>query len=236
MASKFDDDVILPDRAYIKDLKNTIITRKDFNDLINNMEQFRVEKRGSNVVEAKDVTLPANPKDEDYGIKLTQYDKRKYEILTRIGNDAVAEHREHILSLPSKTRGKETGQQLAQTRSPYRNDLEHDKKFDFNAMTYRNWESFKATIENRSKSDYIYRKNQLMVDNYIEAIKNVFGDGYPDEAERLIKAVKNNPKAWEIIYEDRQADFTYVYDKKQGLTSRLVNVGMAWGVEFIISE
>lgn len=167
----------LPEKASVKNIRNNITTRNDFNKQINSLERFMRKGSETPIVTAQ-------------GVKTTKYEVNELRIKTQ----AINQKRAYEL----KNSGISTS---AGTMGSIRENSLKPKKFNLDAMNKGDWEHFKKSVEKQYNDRYQNERNQKYKENMIEGIRVVFGDEGNDiirlinkiSADLLTEAYYKNP-------------------------------------------
>lgn len=175
----------LPKKLNVKEIKSGIVTRKDYTNVINSIERFM----------RKGAEKPIITKE---GVKLTVYEKKELQIKLRtINRRRTAERKKANVSTEKGTMGTIRANNLL----PKPSNLDKIKKSD--------WDMFVKSVEKQSKNSYYYERDERYKANYIQGLRNVFGES----ADELIALVNLIPA--EIIVQMQydqpilQLDFFY---------------------------
>lgn len=193
----------LPKRLNVKEIKNDVKTRRDFNNVINSVERF-MKKGAEKPIVTKE------------GIKTTAYQKRELEIKVR----AINSRRSAELKKASPSTEKGT---MGTIRA---NNL-RPKKYDLDKIKRSDWDKFVESVEKQSKDSYSAEQYDRYKDNFIRGLENVFGE----KGRELIEIAKQiNPETLtQMFYDDPILQIDFIYDplemdiKIEAMTEHLNN-------------
>ena len=194
-----DQNVVLPERAYVKEIKSKVETRADLNRMMNSLKRFS-EKGSEEIVES------------DYGLKITRYQKNEASISVGIINRRRAIKRKELENIEVTTRGKPTGTTRPEMGSVVMNSLQ-PKRFEFKNKKPAEWASFVRSINNMVRTGYQDEADTRLIQNYIKGLQDVFS-GF-DDLDELIEAVKNNPNFIKYFYTETEAHINFIYDPQE---------------------
>lgn len=196
MKNNTDENVILPDRMSIREIKAQVVTRDDLNRVLNSLKRFS-EKGSEEIIESK------------YGAKITKYQKQELTIRNAVINRRRAQQKKELENLQVTSRGKPTGATRLEMDSIVMNSLEH-RPFNFESKKPSDMESFIRTTNRMSAQAFHDEGVGLGKEVYIKALENVFGK--TDEIEELSEIIRNHPNFMRIYYTETEADVNFIYD------------------------
>lgn len=180
----------LPEKISVKDLKNNIETRQDFNRELKSLKRF--SKKG--------VEKPVISKS---GITTTLWEKKE------VGYKVALLNRKRKAEREKANVSTEKG-----TMGTIENAGLNPKKYDINAIEPSSWERFKKNVEKQIKSSYFDEKKELYKKNYIKAFINVFGSGFIIGFDSVLQKLKDIPadELVDLYYNDPVMELDFVYD------------------------
>jgi uncharacterized protein YvpB len=187
----------LPDKISKRELKKEIKTRQDFNKEIHSMERFL--KKGAE-----------KPLTSKTGNTITEWEKKELSLKVAQINRARTIERQKVENIEALSRGKPVGLKRGEMGNIRTQELQ-PKKFNFDKIRPgKEWEKFKESVEKQSKSIYSTEKMERFKDNYINALRNVFGNN----AEDIISIIKDlSPEdITSTFFADEQASIDFIYD------------------------
>lgn len=175
----------LPPKASTKAIKESVKTRRDFNNELNSIERF-MRKGAEKPIVTKE------------GVKTTAYEKKELQIKIRaINNRRAAERKKANVSTEKGTMGTIRANNL----QPKQVDLDKVKKSD--------WNKFVESVEKQARDSYAADKYERYKENFLKGLENAFGESGKD----LIKLAKQlDPETLTQMYFDDpilQIDFIY---------------------------
>lgn len=197
----------LPDRIVVADLVDQIKTRQDFNRIMKSFGRFM--KKGAEMVVAN-----------NNGVKTTKWELREigYKV-AQVNRDRTKERKEKHL-IASTYKG---------TMGTLKENELRPKKFNFETMTKRGFEKYKATLEKQVASNFEELRAKSYVENYCKAIDSELGEWGTEIKERVRKIPPQ--RFYEIYYEDPQLQIDFVYDphEAQMITEQILLHLDKWG-------
>lgn len=176
----------LPERLTVKEVTANIQTRKDFNRSVNSYQRFL--KKGAE----KPVTTKS-------GIKTTQWEKKEvaYKV-AQINRARTLERKRANVSSFTGTMG-----------SIQANNLK-PKKYNPDTIKPNDWKKFIQGVEKQVKENYYTEKNIVYQNNYLQAVRNIFGS----KGNELIKIVSKIPpdRFIDLFYADAVLQIDFIYD------------------------
>lgn len=196
----FYKDIVLPDRLSVRDLKNQIVTRNDYNYRVEQLKEFSKNRYSQKPVEM------------DNGLTIT-----KWELKTVKENFPKAENTkrkmsERLKNINVKSLGKDLGYKREQMGDIEQKQYE-SKDINKELKKKRNadeWKHFVKNIENKITENYSTFKDNQAKNNFIKLLNENFGS----KANGLVKKLKSmNPSDFYIMYkENPELDFKFLYE------------------------
>lgn len=201
----------LPEKLVIKNIKESIKTRKDFNRAIKSFQRF-LKKGAEKTVYTKQ------------GVKTTAYEVGEM----RIKVAAINRERARILKKMKPSTEKGTMGSIKQ------NSL-MPKQFNLENMSVQAWQKFVESVEKQSASSYWTERYKQYKENYLKAFDNQLG-GTP-KAERIRKLIEAMPAEQldAAYYQDPNLQIDFVYDEHESewildLMEESLNIYLSEGV------
>ena len=142
----------LPEKLSVKELREQITTRKDFNREIKSIERFMIKGSEKPII-------------SQTGIKTTEWEKK--EIALKVRRINLQRKRELEQAAPSTEKG---------TMGSVRANNLQPKKFDIDKIKKSDWEKFVESVEKQSRANYQGEKMQKYKENYLRAILDNLGE------------------------------------------------------------
>lgn len=142
----------LPKKASVKEIKDSVRTRRDFNNELKSLERFL----------AKGAEKPIVTKE---GVKTTQYQKR--ELLIKVNAINARRRAELKKAAPSTEKG---------TMGTIRENNLLPKNADINKVKKSDWAKYVESVEKQSKDRYLDDRTVRYKENYLKGLENVFGE------------------------------------------------------------
>lgn len=175
----------LPPKISTKAIKESVKTRRDFNNELNSIERFM----------RKGAEKPIITKE---GVKTTAYEKKELQIKIRaINNRRMAERKKANVSTEKGTMGTIRANNL----QPKQVNIDKVKKSD--------WNKFVESVEKQARDSYASDKYERYKENFLKGLENAFGESGNDLIE-LAKQI--DPETLSQMYFDDpilQIDFIY---------------------------
>lgn len=172
-----------PEKVTFNEIVGLIHTRNDFKRELDRLKRF--SRKGSEEL----VTLP----DNKYNLVTTIWQKKEMQYMARRVNNARDKRRDFVGSIEMMDRGKGLGYTIAEyyNQSNVRMGDVDDRSLDpINAFT---WDQSRAdlkkkfrTLRKEAQEEYWIKREELLRDNYIEAIEQNF----PRNSRELIDYLK----------------------------------------------
>lgn len=151
----------LPERLNINELRDSITTRRDYNNLIKSVNRF-MDKKATQIV-----TL-------GNGVTMTRWEKRELQYKRAAINNRKREERKKVGEVPKGRAGT-----LEQYAARDLKNLDEIPKEAF--------EGFRNKLNKESKESYTIMKNEQMLANWVQGLFNAFGD---EKATAILKATE----------------------------------------------
>lgn len=178
----------LPARLNVQELRASIKTAKDLNNLVKTIDRAFKE----------DAFVPVQT---EKGVKTTKYEIRETKLKVNKINRSRAKEKEK--ANPSTEKGT---MGLLKTANLV------PKKFDLEKMSQKEWEKFKAGVDKQILANSSFERKQRYRDNYLKAIEEVFGTDN-ELYERILNA--DIDSLLEAYYNDPILQLEFVYDPLQ---------------------
>lgn len=158
---------VLPEKASVKKLRDLVTTRQDLNRELNALKRF--SKKGAEI----GVELP----DNKHNLKITDWQKKEMNMRVGVINRKRAVRLKAIEEIEMKSGGKDLGYKVGQfgTGTEEENALRPMKAFSYSmdatalAKKYRH-------IQKESQSEFFNTKDQILKENYINALRESYGE------------------------------------------------------------
>ncbi|MGN1406158.1 MAG: hypothetical protein ACI4WM_07785 [Erysipelotrichaceae bacterium] len=170
----------LPDKVSVKQMKELINTRQDLNRELNALRRF--SKRG-----AEDLVVAP---DNDYNLKLTKW--QKTEINRRIGviNRRRKKRLEEIQNTEMTSRGESLGYTKGQLGMGKAEEVSLKPMKGFSRTMNRSDLKWKwKTIMAESQSDYFNKRDLMLKENYLKALRQEYNENDIANVIRKIEAM-----------------------------------------------
>ena len=189
---------IMPSRVKVAEIKGRVSTRQDFNREIKSLSRF-LNKGSEKVIESKG------------GIKTTSWEKKEVGIQVATINRRRAVKRKQLEELEATSRGESLGMTRKEMKSIRLNEL-NPKTFNFDKISKYDWKKFKASVYKQSRPDFQDNADNLLRQNYIKGLLDVFGD--TDETNKIIQTIEKMPIKEFItqFYKEQEATIDFIYD------------------------
>lgn len=204
----------LPNKIKIKDLRQQITSRKDFNREVKSLARFS----------RKGAEMPVVAKT---GNVQTVWMKR--EIGIKVNNIINAQRRAmkaHFGAMDVFSEGQNQGVKRSQTQSERMKEFE-PKPYNFNNIKPgTEWEKFVESVEKQAKSSYDNAKHELYRENYVKSLDKVFGD----DAAAIVDAVNamDIDLFMEKYFSNQDVTIEFNYDLNQDYDYKLELLGDVW--------
>ena len=202
----------LPEKMTMKEARERIETRADFNRLNNSLKRF--SKRGAEKAVSS-----------SRGAKATKWEVHEFNLKQSIVNRKRKKEREAIEAKEVKIAGKGTGQTRAQMGSIKENELKDSRKNFFN-QSQKEWELARKNMDKLLNSAETKKKREKMRENYIKGLREGgFLDEHP-EIEDYIRGVSVE-QFYETVQTDDTATF-YFYKDPIEWEARMKVIEVTW--------
>jgi hypothetical protein len=144
------------------------------------------------------------------GVRISRWEIEELRRKNTVNNAAKTRELKRRSELPATDRGQLLETKRGEMGDPRTLELK-PKKFNFDKIRPgKEWEKFKESVEKQSKSIYSTEKMERFKDNYINALRNVFGNN----AEDIISIIKDlSPEdITSTFFADEQASIDFIYD------------------------
>lgn len=192
----------LPEPVRVRDLREEIVDRADYNRQINALQRF--SRKGAE----RSVVL-----DRETGVTITKWERDELSRLQAIVETRKRRVREEMGSQPATSRGRDLGLTRGEMHSARMNALAESK---LNYKAFRSPSEVRArkrTLSTKARSDYFKSSDEKYKENYIKGLQTVFGK----KAGPLIAHIRSmNPH--EVVkryYKDQEGTLRYIYEKAQ---------------------
>lgn len=175
----------LPERLNVNELRDTITTRRDFNNIIKSVNRF-MDKKATQIV-----TL-------GNGVSLTRWEKRELQYKRAAINNRKREQRKIVGEVPKGRAG---------TLEQY--DARDLKRLD--EVPKAAFEGLRKRIYRESTEDYKKRKDEQMLANWTQAVFNAFGD---EKATKILKMTEGLERSelLELILSRDDFSISFMYE------------------------
>lgn len=176
----------LPKKASVKEIKDSVRTRRDFNNELKSLERFL----------AKGAEKPIVTKE---GVKTTQYQKREL----RIKVNAINARRRAELkkAAPSTEKG---------TMGTIRENNLLPKNADINKVKKSDWAKYVESVEKQSKDSYSDERIERYKENYLKGLENAFGEN-GNHIKQLASQLSGDV-LMDMYYNDPVLQLDFIYD------------------------
>lgn len=176
------------------ELKKSIKTRQDFNNLINKYNRY--------LREGVEETIKS-----ERGAVASKWAVKEFEINQRAENTRRRAKAKQLGEKEVTLGGKPTGNKRAEMGDIKENAVKPSQK-KFKNQSQREWELASRLFDRKMYSTYNDEKQQLMIENYV---KGLIAEGYSDELQQLMNKIPVS-KFMEIVDTDDMATFAFIYD------------------------
>lgn len=179
----------LPAKVSMKNLSESIETRRDFNNTVNSLTRFMKKDAAEPVITPQ-------------GIFTTKYELRELKNRVRTINiRKTYERKKANVSTEKGTMGTIEAMNLL------------PKQFNPEIITPRDWGRFKQSVEKQSKGKYMQNKYAGYKRNYIAGAYSVFGSGADEIAGLLENVSPDIVVRW--YYDDPILSIDFIYDPQE---------------------
>ncbi len=178
-------DVFLPDRVTVAQMRENIGTRRDLQRELKSLQSFT--QRGSDEL----VKIQSVNSITDNNILLTKWQKQEMQSRVKSINDKRRYHRKKLESVEVTHNGKSLGYTRGDIGmgSVEANQLRPTKPFN-RRMTKGDMRAKFEHFQRESKSDYWIRRDELMRESYIKALRSNFNE---EDIKGIIEQIEKMP-------------------------------------------
>ena len=192
----------LPEPVRVRDLKEEIVSRSDFNRELNALQRF--SRKGAE----RTVILH-----QETGVAITKWERDELSRLQAIVETRKRRVREEMGSQPATRLGEPLGMTRGEMHSARMNALAESK---LNYKAFRSPSEIRArkrTLGTRARSDYFKRADEKYRDNYVKGLETVFGK----KAAPLIAHIRSMDPHDVVrkYYKDQEGTIRFLYEKAQ---------------------
>lgn len=190
----------LPSRIVVKNERQDIKTRKDFNNKIREIRRF-LDKGAE-----KPVTTAS-------GKKTTKYELNELRIKTNAINrkrkQRLAEVQEKEVVVGSRKMGYKRGEMGSIRENELKPKVFNPDKI----KPGKEWDAFVNSVEKQFKERYFSEKDELFKANYIKGLMSEFGDD--EDVLEMIELIRkfSAEQVVEIFFSNQDASIDFIYDK-----------------------
>lgn len=190
---------LLPERAFVSELKQNIATGYDLRRTINRLNRMTEDT----------VTKFSQTKDN---YSYTKYDVKEKIYQFEHDEREKAKRLKRLESIEASTRGKPTGTTRGEMGSAELAAFKPSQRPNIKQMSVKEYEAFGRMLDKRSNIEYYNEQDELLRDNYIRSLFRELGVN--DQTKELATDIKNmNLKTFiNCFFTDQEATFSYVYD------------------------
>lgn len=206
-------DVVIPEKVSVKELKELVGTRRDLNREIKSLQRF--SKRGSE-------ELVKVPKVEDSTL-LTKWQKTEMNRRAGVINRTRAKRKEQLEDIEMTSGGKSLGYKRGEFGMGKADELSLKPTKAFTKKMGKSDIQKKAkSLRKHSQSDYFNKADRRLLDNYVKALKETYGEDAVKDIVDIIegmdfpefyKKFKAEPGLFEFTYIPDDADTEAYLDK-----------------------
>lgn len=176
----------LPKKASVKDIKDSIRTRRDFNNELKSLERFLVKGAEKPIVTKE-------------GVKTTQYQKREIQIKVNAIN--ARKRAELKKAAPSTEKG---------TMGTIRENNLLPKNADINKVRKSDWAKYVESVEKQSKDSYSDERIERYKENYLKGLETAFGEK-GNRIKQLVSQLSGDV-LMDMYYNDPVLQLDFIYD------------------------
>lgn len=211
----------LPEKIKIRDVVSRVDTDEDYDREVSRLRRFG-KKGAEKAVKVND------------DLDLSTWELEELQRSIENVNREKEKQREAIGELPLKSRGKKLGYKKKQM--PDNQNTEFNQiTVDITKKRYKSEiRALTKAIREQEQSGYFNARNEMMLDNYLQSLRTVYGS----RADAIINKIRAMPKskALKIMFSDTEGSIKFNYDKHLGVDSKLEAVSAVWGVKYIEPE
>lgn len=176
----------LPKKASVKDIKDSVRTRRDFNNELKSLERFLVKGAEKPIVTKE-------------GVKTTQYQKREIQIKVNAIN--ARKRAELKKAAPSTEKG---------TMGTIRENNLLPKNADINKVRKSDWAKYVESVEKQSKDSYSDERIERYKENYLKGLETAFGEK-GNRIKQLVSQLSGDV-LMDMYYNDPVLQLDFIYD------------------------
>lgn len=208
-----------PEKVSYKELKELVKSRHDLNREINSLRRF--SKKGAEEI----VELPGYNK---HNISLTKWQKEDMQRRTYNINKKRARRRKAISEIEMTDRGEKTGYKKGDFGMGSIKDLEMAPMTAFtDAMELRDLKGRARALRKESSSEYWNEKDEILKQNYIEALERNYSESDVKEITDKIKDMSH--AEFRKVFEAEGGNFELAYPgDKNGYDANLNALKSQW--------
>ena len=220
LETKYKDrsDVVIPERVSVKEIKELVGTKRDLSRELNSLKRF--SKRGAE--EIVDVPIV-----ED-NIKITKWQKTEMNRRKGIINRTRAKRKEQIEDIEMTSGGKSLGYKRSDFGMGKADELSLKPTKAFTKkMTKGDIQKKAKSLRKHSQSDYFNKADRRLMDNYVKALKETYGE---DAVKDIVDAIEGMD--FPDFYKKFKAEpglfeFTYIPDDAD-VDAYIEKIGSIW--------
>lgn len=208
-----------PEKVSYSELKNLIKSRHDLNREINSLRRFS-EKGAEKIVE-----LPGYNK---HNISLTKWQKEDMQRRTYNINKKRKRRRDAVANIEMTDRGESLGYKKGEFGMGSIKDLETAPTTAFtDAMELRDLKGRFKALRKESSSEYWNEKDEILKENYIEALERNYNESDVKEITEKIKDMSH--AEFRKVFEAEGGNFELAYPgDKDGYSANLNALKSQW--------
>lgn len=176
----------LPEKVNVQDMKKSVKTRRDLNNLLKSLDRFLVKGAEKPIVTKE-------------GVKTTQYQKRELQIKVNAIN--ARRRAELKKAAPSTEKG---------TMGTIRENNLLPKNADINKVKKSDWAKYVESVEKQSKDSYSDERIESYKKNFIKGLENAFGEK-GNNLKQLAMQLSGDT-LMEMYYNDPVLQIDFIYD------------------------
>lgn len=176
----------LPEKVNVQDMKKSVKTRRDLNNLLKSLDRFLVKGAEKPIVTKE-------------GVKTTQYQKRELQIKVNAIN--TRRRAELKKAAPSTEKG---------TMGTIRENNLLPKNADINKVKKSDWAKYVESVEKQSKDSYSDERIESYKKNFIKGLENAFGEK-GNNLKQLAMQLSGDT-LMEMYYNDPVLQIDFIYD------------------------
>lgn len=176
----------LPAKVNVQDMKESVKTRRDLNNLLKSLDRFLVKGAEKPIVTKE-------------GVKTTQYQKRELQIKVNAIN--ARRRAELKKAAPSTEKG---------TMGTVRENNLLPKNADINKVKSSDWAKYVESVEKQSKDSYSDERIERYKKNFIKGLENAFGEKGNNLKQLAMQL--SGETLMEMYYNDPVLQIDFIYD------------------------